>query len=220
MGAGGVDGRARDRAPAVLLARATAAAGLTTSVSLVAHLLAGGAMPGPLGVGVPLLLATSAGVVLARVRHDVLRLVATVGAGQLLFHLLFTLGAASGAPAAAHGHGHAHGHGTLAVTVPAPVEAVGHAAHTSGTMALAHLAAMVVTVLALRRGEQACARLRALAARTVRLLVRAVGRVPVRPRPVVMTAPVERPWLPSASLLLARCADRRGPPALVAARHA
>jgi hypothetical protein len=196
--------------PAQRLARAGAASAVATFVALMSHLLGGGAAPGPLGVAVPLLLATSLCLVLAPVRLPWLRLTVSVAVSQLLFHTLFSIGA-GGAPAVAAGG--AHEHAGAAMLAPG-AEAMVHPGHASGAMWLAHAAAAVVTVLALRHGEAALSRVVAALRRAAhRVLLAHVPVLPVRPH--VPAAPLsdERAWRPVARALTAASVVRRGPPA-------
>jgi hypothetical protein len=197
-------------APAQRLARAGAAAAVATFVALMSHLLGGGAAPGLLGVAVPLLLATSVCLVLAPVRLPWLRLTVSVAISQLLFHTLFSIGAAG--PSAV-GPGGVHEH-AVATTLAPGAEAMAHTAHASGSMWLAHGVAAVVTVLALRHGEAALARVAGALRRAAHRVLRV--RVPVLPvRPHVPAAPLgdERAWRPVARVLTAASVVRRGPPA-------
>lgn len=104
---------------------------------------------------------------LARWRTALPRLGSSVAVGQLLFHTLFSLGAAPG------GAGHLEhvrqtGHlGQLGLTSQgeALLTTTATGAHTmpSSTMWLAHLVAAVVTTAALHRGEEVSRRLHVLA---------------------------------------------------------
>lgn len=201
---------AADMAPAQRFTRAVAASGTATFVALVSHLLAGGAAPGAAGVLVPWLLAMPVCLVVAPVRLPWLRLTASVGVSQLLFHTLFSVGAAVGAGAPAAG---AHQHGHAAAWVPDAGAPVAHAGHGSGAMVFAHVVAAVVTVVALRHGEEALHRVAAALRRAVRAVVRV--RVPLLPvRPHVPSAPLgdERAWRPLARVAIGASVVRRGPP--------
>lgn len=80
------------------IARGSAAAALATAVALCSHVLAGGAVPHLLGVVVPFALAVPACTLLAQWRPALPRLGSSVAVSQLLFHTLFSLGAAPAAP--------------------------------------------------------------------------------------------------------------------------
>ncbi|MDR2997573.1 MAG: hypothetical protein LBU78_05595, partial [Microbacterium sp.] len=92
------------RRPAVI--RGFAAASTATFVALAAHVTAGGAMPGPLGVLAPWLLSLMVCVLLAGRKLSALRLSISVIVSQLLFHGLFVLGMIT--PTGTIG-GHVHG---------------------------------------------------------------------------------------------------------------
>lgn len=197
-------------AAAQRLARAGAASVVATFVALMSHLLGGGAAPGVLGVAVPLLLATSVCLVLAPVRLPWLRLSVSVAVSQLLFHTLFSIGAAGTGATTVAGGAHAH---AGAMTLAPGADAMAHAGHASGAMWLAHAGAAVVTVLALRHGEAALTRVVGALRRAVRRVL--LVRVPVLPvRPHVPAAPLrdERAWRPVARALTAASVVRRGPP--------
>lgn len=228
MGAGvsGVVGRAPgmpapDRARS--LGRGAVAAAVATFVALMAHLLGGGERPALLGVAVPWLVATSVCLVLAQLRWAWLRLTVSVAVSQVLFHLLFSLGSAVGSAAAVPA-GHVHGAdpllvpaaGSTGLGMPAgEVHAGGvHAAgHLTGAMGWAHVGAALVTVLALRHGEQVLARLREVSARAVRRLLSAL----LVPRTVIVralptAAPADRVPAPRLRILTTGSVVRRGPP--------
>jgi hypothetical protein len=134
---------------------------------------------------------------------------AVVGA-QVVFHLLFALFADPDAvvysPAAGM-IGHAAGHATPTMTMAHPASAA-HDMAPGSPMALAHLAAALVTIVVLHRGERM---LQALGRGIRRLLPRLVT---VSPRPAVrrhiasVFTLCERPASRLASVL-----SRRGPPA-------
>jgi len=179
------------------LVRGGLAAGVSTTVALWFHLLAGGAMPALPGLGVPLLLALAACVLLARVRLAWPRLLVSVGVSQLLFHTLFVLGATS----ATHQHT-AHAHHAVTAT---------HPAGSSILMVLAHLAAGLLTAVLLRHGELILARLAAAARRLGWRFLPRPASLPVLPQ---RTAPVtgERPWVPVIRQMVGTSLTRRGPP--------
>ncbi|MET0304210.1 MAG: hypothetical protein ABW040_09175, partial [Microbacteriaceae bacterium] len=102
------------------LARAAVAASIATLTALVSHVIAGGAVPQLIGVAVPLVLSLLVCLVLVGRRLSLIGLSLSVAGSQLLFHLLFVLGAGSttvsssgdaahAIPAGHAGHaGHAH----------------------------------------------------------------------------------------------------------------
>ncbi|MFE6734980.1 hypothetical protein [Microbacterium sp. NPDC057650] len=149
------------RRPAVI--RGFAAASTATFVALAAHVTAGGAMPGPLGILVPWLLSLMVSVLLAGRRLSALRLSISVIVSQLLFHGLFVLGMIT--PTGTIG-GHVHG---AALQLP---ETTGVAAQlvADGSMWFGHACAALLTILALHRGERMLLGLRDLAVLAVRWL--------------------------------------------------
>lgn len=183
--------------------RGSLAAVVSTALALISHLMAGAALPALPGLALPLLLATGVCILLARVRLPAARLLLSVGASQVIFHNLFMMGATELGGAGGDAH-HAVG---------SPV----HEAHSSGWMVLAHVAATVLTALALRHGElvlaQLCATVRHLARRFLR------PAVPQPARPTAPSAPLtdERAWVPTTLLLVHTSVVRRGPPAPLAA---
>lgn len=136
------------------VARGSAAAAVSTFVALLSHVAGGGAVPATIGVLVPLVLSVAVCTVLAGRRLPLARLTASVVASQALFHTLFVLGSAGGVSAAAGpttGVGHVHS----VVLTSTPEHA-----HSSGPgMWAAHAVAAALTIVALRRGELATARL-------------------------------------------------------------
>ena len=188
--------------PAARLTRGGFAAVTSTGVALASHLAAGGAMPGPLGLLIPLLLSFSVCAVLAGVSLPWLRLSGSVAVSQVLFHTLFSLGTVTAGPTVA-----LHDHSAMTVT------GAGHMTHGGQWMVLAHVAAGIVTILALRHGESIVTRLST-----------AVLRVLARWRPGMPSAPrIVRPLRPSitpvhrivATLHLDLSGlSRRGPPVL------
>ncbi|WP_292728630.1 hypothetical protein, partial [Microbacterium sp. UBA837] len=145
----------RSRATRVI--RASVAASIATFVALFSHVAAGGAMPSWLGIAVPWVLSLAVCTVLVGRALSLPRLGVAVVLSQLLFHLLFVLGADSGAPAGTVATGHVHGLPILDLSTGAtPVAA-------DLSMWFAHLAAAVLTVAALYRGERLVIRLGVLA---------------------------------------------------------
>ena len=216
--------RARAVARPARLGRGALAAAFSTFVALASHVLAGGAMPGLLGVLVPLVFATSASIALAGLRRSWLRLSVSVALSQLLFHTLFVVGAASSATVAVVGGAGPHaGHGVDPVVLTVGSAAgsathAGHAGHGGLWMMLAHAAAAALTVVTLRRGEIVLARLTGLADRLVSFLLLPVVRLSVLPaHPRAALSGDEGVWVPAPLSVVRSCVVRRGPPALALA---
>lgn len=151
------------RKPAVI--RGFASSTLAIFIALAGHVSGGGQMPGPLGIVIPWILASMVCVILAGKRLSVLRMSASVGISQFLFHALFVLGTVtpSGGPAPEHVHG-------APLVLPAG-PGTADAVIADGPMWLSHLAAAMVTIAVLRWGEHlvhAAGRLAAQAVRWVR----------------------------------------------------
>jgi len=197
--------RRQNRAPRVV--RGAAAASVATFVALLSHVSGGGAMPGWIGVVVPLSLSFVVCTALAGRRLSALRLAAAVAVSQVLFHTLFVLGSYDLGAA-----GHVHG-----AAAPVVVSGdIGPALSPDAAMWLGHAVAALITTVALHRGERAVAQLRALTVRLgrwlrarVRVVVAALGPVPVR-RALADTVAVARP----TSVRVVASAQRRGPPLL------
>lgn len=185
------------------VARGAVGAAIATFVALLSHVTAGGAMPGWVGIAVPLALSFVVCTALVGRRPSLWRLAPAVGLSQVLFHTLFVLGGYD-APA-----GHVHGAATPLLSAAAdPVVGV------DATMWGWHLAAAAATTLALHRGERTLALVRSLADLLLlwlraRVAIIATGTGPVPRRrvfPAVVAAVAPR------SLLLVTSARRRGPP--------
>lgn len=198
--------RRNDRGTRVV--RGAVAAAVATFVALLSHVTAGGALPGLVGIVVPLALSFVACTALAGRRLSVVRLSLAVALSQVLFHALFVLG--SYQPGAAAGHVH-----TAAAAMPAlGADSVPMSMAPDATMWLWHVIAAALTTAALHRGERTVAHLRDLAVRLgawvcarVRILTVAPGPTPARRVLAEIVADVR-----AVSVLLAATARRRGPP--------
>lgn len=200
----------------IRVVRGLLAACVATFAALVSHVSAGGAVPGWVGILVPLVLSIVVCTLLAGRRLSVLRLALAVSASQFLFHNLFILGTVSASSTTMSAGHHVHGGVMMPAMEMGPASA---ASSMSGDtwMWVMHAVAAVVTVAALYRGERAFNRLREIAmilVAWVRRLLPALVVLPVEASgPLVPTAAV--PVRPRCSPLV-RSAARRGPP-LVAA---
>ncbi|MFJ4038474.1 hypothetical protein ACIPVB_10350 [Microbacterium sp. NPDC090007] len=200
----------RRQARATRVLRGTVAAVVSTFVALLSHVSAGGALPGPIGILVPLAVSFVACTVLTGRRLSVVRLAAAVALSQALFHTLFVLGSYELGGAGGHVHGVSApvstGAAEIAVLAPDLAMWVGHAI------------AVLLTTAALHRGERVLAAVRELAHRTIAWVRARVAVVAVAARPassrrmlpdvVAETRPV--------SVLLVVSARRRGPPVAIA----
>ena len=185
--------------------RGAVAASVATFVALLSHVSGGGAVPGWVGVAVPLALSFVVCTALAGRRLSAARLSVAVALSQVLFHTLFVLGSYDLGVA-----GHVHG-GAGAILVPGSAVPV---LTPDAAMWCGHLVAAAVTVVALHRGERTVVSLRLLAVRSVAWLRARVGVILAAFRPVPVRrvfADVVAPVRPVA-VLLAATALRRGPP--------
>ncbi|MFP7761191.1 hypothetical protein [Marisediminicola sp. LYQ85] len=142
--------------------RGIAAAVIATLVAGVFHAAGGGAFPPAPILALALAFAVLLCIALAGRRVSSWRLVPAVVGSQALFHLVFSIGspASSAGHTATPGDAVSHGHAGHALETTLPTSALADAGATTAlsldaVMTLAHLAAVVVTVLAVRFGEAA-----------------------------------------------------------------
>lgn len=173
---------------------------LIVVVSLLGHVLGGGDAPAAVPFALAVLVTTPVVWWAARRRLGPMRVVALLGAGQMVFHGVFQ----ATAPAAAYGHVQRHVHDHLHAAGPSLP--AGHGSH-GWHMIAGHAVATVVLAAVLAWADDLATRLLAF----LRLLVRAAcaldlvarqGHVPAMPapRPVEVLAPATG------------AGDRRGPP--------
>ncbi|HET8615991.1 MAG TPA: hypothetical protein VFL94_10730 [Actinomycetales bacterium] len=183
----------------------------TVGLAAVAHVSAGGHVPGVPGLSVLTLLTSLVCVLFTRRRRGLVAIASTMGAMQLVLHeglmLLRPLGAVSCGPDL-DGHALLHaGHAVSPFCAGASAAAMtGHLHGSSSVMILAHAVATVLLAAALFRGEQALWTLRGFVARALRPVTTwqpvAARRVVTLRVPVVLSA-----WTSVRDLV------RRGPPA-------
>ncbi|UNK70030.1 hypothetical protein [Microbacterium sp. H1-D42] len=191
-----------------LLLRGGVAAVIATFTALLSHVAAGGDLPGPLGIAVPLLLSTMISVLLAGRRLSLVRLAASVSASQVLFHTLFVLGSIAPVHSAA---GHQHG----APLVLAPI-AEGMVMPDAG-MWLGHVFAAVATTALLHRGESVLRQLLSLARTVLGWVISVVVRrrtLPIGERSRSRLRPIDADADAPIALRVVRRMPRRGPPLL------
>lgn len=192
---------ASKRKPALL--RAFAAATFATHIALLSHVLAGGELPGLLGIVAPWLLSLMVCVLLAGRKLSLIRLSVSVVVSQLLFHSLFVLGSFDLTTSVAHVHG-----AQLPLVVPGMTDAL----VADGVMWVGHALAAAITVATLYRAEVLLLALR-------RILVRAAHWVrrklrlpaPSFPRAEATHVAAEAAFRPLESLW-ARVVPGRAPP--------
>ena len=176
------------------------------AISSVAHLAAGGAAPGALGLATALVLGAVLGTALLTAdRLTPVRTAATIAGGQLVFHTVFSWG---GASSTASGGGHA-GH-LPGAALPA---ADALPAHDASGMLLAHVVAGLLALAVLLAEQHLLDRLVATGRRALARLRRPnLAPVPIA-RPPRLGRPAE-PGLPTLDdhrVLVAR----RGPPTVL-----
>jgi hypothetical protein len=212
--------------------RALFAALITTLLALLMHLGAGGSAS-LLGTGVVFVLVLWAAMILAGRRLGYLTLTALLGLGQVLMHLTMSWsvnahsGAHAGAPPASAGEGSAgaamSAHAGHIVPAPGTLDlgsAAAAASHahggTSPGMILAHIAAVLITAVILKHGEDIVLTILQLAlgpvAGALRALAESAGILADHPYRSVLVA--FRLPQPIASAVVGPN-YRRGPPALV-----
>ncbi|MFO7690471.1 MAG: hypothetical protein R6W83_07950, partial [Cryobacterium sp.] len=209
-------------------ARGWSVALISTLLAALSHTVGGGAAPALLAVVVSLAFAGILCVGLAGRTLSLARVTASVLLSQVIFHALFSFGAAGGSlspdeisAAGAHGHTSLPGlpllSGAAATTGGAVHDAVHDAGHADWMMWLAHGTAAIVTVAALRYGEQTFWGFVEFSGRGMRALTPYVA-VPLPAPPTVrrtpLTAPLDEPR-DLGVLLVAR--PHRGPPAFALA---
>lgn len=178
--------------------RGLAAGSLTTFLALAFHVFGGGTMPGVAAIAGSLLATVWLSVMIGRRRASLPLLAAGVAAGQIVLHTVFTMSTAS---ASISGGNHS-AHGAIEF-------ALGHAGHA---MWWSHLAAGVLTVAALHRGEALLVRLGELARVAVRAITRLVDAL-VAAVPAARVPLASTPARPLASRRIGTVAVLRGPPA-------
>ncbi|MCC6270643.1 MAG: hypothetical protein IT190_05150 [Microbacteriaceae bacterium] len=192
--------------------RGLVAAAFATFAALFSHVIAGGAMPGTLGIVVPLVFSAFVCVLFAGQRLSLPRLTLSVAVSQFLFHALFMLGTVQDFGPSPAMSGHA-AHGPPFVLDAAALPMV-HGAHSQPEMWVAHGIAGLTTVAVLHWAEKL---LTALDAVKTYVLTRLMPAAP--------TGVAAPKWL---ACLLRRCQEAsinplgvypttmrlRGPPAL------
>ncbi|MDH6238294.1 hypothetical protein [Cryobacterium sp. CG_9.6] len=184
---------------------------VSTLVAAVSHTIGGGGAPGMVAVALSLAFAGMICIALAGRTLSFWRGALAVLTSQLIFHGLFSLGAAGGAisPDAIAASG-THQHSML----PGLIESSGTAmpaGHDGATMWIAHGVAAVITIAALRFGERAFWGL----LENARLIVRALflpTPTAVMPPVLARRAATARVSLPRNLFVLLSSLRRRGPP--------
>ena len=201
------------RSPRVTrVVRGSMAGAFATFMALMSHVAAGGALPGWVGIVVPLVLSMLLCMLLAGRKLSATRTLVGVSVSQFFFHTLFILGAASsGATAGTAGTMGHHNHGAMVMT---EWETTATLITADTTMWGWHALAATVTAVVVYRAERAAFLMRALAAAIAgwfrRVIVALIG-ILVEPARATRSA-VDTTVLPALSRLFVARAWRRGPP--------
>ncbi|WP_430593245.1 hypothetical protein [Humidisolicoccus flavus] len=195
------------------------AAVTATCIALISHLLGGGAMPGLLGIVIPLILAMPVCLLLAKLRNSVARLGLSVTVSQFLFHTLFVFGAqratAPSAAPAASSHDHS-GHAAFSAATSDLATGASHSGHDGPLMWVMHALAAVVTTLILAHGEAilvAFASVKQIAAALFLRRTRLHEPLPIASAP--NTALTTLDWVPALRTRSSAIVQRRGPPVVL-----
>lgn len=194
-------------------ARGWIVAAFSTFVAALSHTVGGGAAPGLLAVVVSLAFAGIVSIALAGRSLSTWRLTVAVLVSQLIFHGLFSFGGSGGrlsATDASINHAHAAGQSVQLMPAAGSVDAMSAGDHGL-MMALAHIVAAVVTVVALRFGERAFWGLFTTATVALTALVKVIVLTPIPNIP--RSIPALSTFLPPRDLLVLLSPMRhRGPP--------
>ena len=198
--------------------RGLVAATLATFVAALFHVAGGGTAPSGLAVTLSLTFSGLAALALTGRRPSTWRLAASVVISQTLFHALFSLGAGGTRFVSADGMAHVHA-GSHLIAMAGQQMRGSDVFPDSPAMWLSHASAALVTIVALRFGEQAFWRL----FETARIrLGRVVGRATAQVAPFTPLVTVhggdDAPVLRDLGILIGRMRHRGPPTALLRAR--
>ncbi|MBB5643611.1 hypothetical protein [Cryobacterium roopkundense] len=189
-------------------------ASVAVLVAALSHVAAGGESPQLISITLALAFAGMACVALAGTKLSLTKLTLSVGFSQVLFHVLFGLGGTSSASMTTTGH-----HGAVVVGATDAAAAVSaHGMLDMGWMWVAHAFAAVVTIVALRRGEQSFWSLLDVARLALVALVRTLGIIVSLPRQRAhVLAALARALVPTEPAVLLSPMRYRGPPVALSA---
>jgi hypothetical protein len=190
------------------VARGVVGAAFATFTAAFSHVAAGGALPSPAALALTLALSTLLCIALAGRAHSLWRTAAAVGLSQFLFHGIFSRVVATGTVVLSPHAGH---DGVVSPVAAAATTSATHGAHPSW-MWLAHGAAAVLTVVALRYSERA---LRSVAEATSLFLAPLIEAGHFQPVPSVRRSPrvgCARTVVPIDRTVLFSVLRHRGPP--------
>ena len=193
--------------------RGLVAATLATFVAALFHVAGGGTAPSGLAITLSLTFSGLAALALTGRRASTWRLAASVVVSQTLFHALFSLGSGGTRFVSADGMAHVHAGSHLIAMAGRHMQS-SSVIPDSPMMWLSHASAALVTIVALRFGEQAFWGL----FETARMqLGRVARRVVVPVADVFAPAPVHvesfAPALRDLGILIGRMRHRGPPPA-------
>jgi len=193
------------------VARGLVAATLATFVAALFHVAGGGAAPSGLALTLSLTFSVLAALALTGRRASVWRLTASVVVSQTVFHALFSLGSGATRFVSADGLGHVHA-GSHLIAMASQHMHESSVIPDSPQMWLSHATAALVTIVALRFGEQAFWGLFETARiRLGRVLRRVPARVASFAPPVAIYGRGDAPVLRDLGILIGRM-RHRGPP--------
>jgi hypothetical protein len=187
--------------------RGAGAAALAVFVAALFHVAGGGAAPSALALVVSFVLAAPACVLLAGHRPALWRLTLSVALSQFAFHFLFGLGQ----PSDVRFSGDAGMAGMPGMHLQ--VTGGSGAALATSSMWAGHVAAVLVTVAAVRHGDRVIERMRELATRFV---VRVIRLISLAARPRLSAPASDSPLAVLVPQFLAGAWQHRGPPVRVA----
>jgi hypothetical protein len=207
--------------------RGLLAASFATFVAALFHVAGGGADPSALAIVVSLTFSGLACIALAGRRLSRARLSISVALSQLIFHALFSLGQPGVILVSTHGIRHIHdgtqmammgdGLSVAGVQGMQGMQGLQDVIPDTPLMWVSHIAAALVTIVAISRGEKAIRAVCALARIVAARLVPIQEATPLPLRRSVTTQPFARRLaLPNRVRFLGRM-RHRGPPTQVAA---
>ncbi|NEN05498.1 hypothetical protein G3T36_06400 [Diaminobutyricibacter tongyongensis] len=192
--------------------RGLLAATFATFVAALFHVAGGGATPSALALTLSLTFSGLAALALTGRRASLWRLTASVVVSQTVFHALFSLGSGTTRFVAADGMAHIHAGSHLIAMAGRHMQDSG-VIPDSPAMWLSHASAALVTIVALRFGEQAFWGLFETARiRLGRVVRRAVVQVVAVAAPAAVHGDSDAPVLRDLGILIGRM-RHRGPPA-------
>lgn len=203
----------------VRVARGLLVASLSVTIAAFSHVAGGGMGPGVLGTVLALAFASLVCIALSSRALAVLPLALSVALSQIVFHLLFSLGASL--PSSAES-GHSVGmlgmamSGGARVSLPEVTAVSGHGMEgmSDTRMWVGHAVAALLTIALLLHGERAVVTIARLAVARLALVSRILGFALFPDRHGLVRALADRRGIRRLGVLLA-ARPHRGPPALV-----